>query len=182
MAGILIASFGMILMTLPSASLHELSAISRGDFLSILCAATFALHIVVISHFSPLRGFEPIAVTQITTAAILGVAFFRIAEPFRLHMTPGLAAAVLITGLFATALAFTAQAWAQQYTPANRAAVIFALEPVVAWLTSYLLTGETMTRVGMAGAVLILAGILLVELKRSQGEEHHKRGVASFDV
>jgi drug/metabolite transporter (DMT)-like permease len=88
---------------------------------------------------------------------------------------------VLITGLLATALAFTTQAWAQQYTPANRAAVIYALEPVVAWLTSYALTGETISRLGVAGAGLILAGILLVELKRIEGERHHKRGIASLD-
>jgi drug/metabolite transporter (DMT)-like permease len=45
-----------------------------------------------------------------------------------------------------------------------------------------MLTGETMARTGVAGAGLILAGILLVELKRIQGERHHKRGVASLDV
>jgi drug/metabolite transporter (DMT)-like permease len=172
----------MILMTLPSSSSRDFLAMNRGDLLSVLCAATFALHIVVIAHFTRLQGFEPIAVTQIATAALLGACLFRIAEPVRLNMTIGVAAAVLVTGLFATALAFTTQAWAQQYTPANRAAVIYALEPVVAWLTSYLLTGETMTRVGIAGAALILAGILLVELKRIEGEKHHNRGVAPSDI
>jgi drug/metabolite transporter (DMT)-like permease len=81
-------------------------------------------------------------------------------------MTAGVAAAVLITGLLATALAFTTQAWAQQYTSSTRAALIFALEPLVAWLTSYVVTGEKMGGRGKVGAVMILAGILVVELKR----------------
>jgi drug/metabolite transporter (DMT)-like permease len=87
---------------------------------------------------------------------------------------------VLITGLLATALAFTTQAWAQQYTSASRAALIFALEPLVAWVTSWLTTGETLANRGILGAGLILAGILLVELKRTKPERHLKRGAVSL--
>jgi drug/metabolite transporter (DMT)-like permease len=162
--GILIASLGMVLMTLPSLRFE----MNRGDLLSFLCAVTFALHIVIIGHFSPLIGFESLAVLQIAVAGAWGSLLFGFAEPLRFHLTTGVAAAVLITGLLATALAFTAQAWAQQYTSATRAALIFALEPVVAWLTSWLLTGETMPDRGKVGAGMILAGILLVELKKGR--------------
>jgi drug/metabolite transporter (DMT)-like permease len=74
-------------------------------------------------------------------------------------------AAVLITGLLATALAFTTMAWAQKYTTATRSALIFTLEPVVAWITSWVLTGETLPMRAAAGGGMILAGILLVELR-----------------
>jgi drug/metabolite transporter (DMT)-like permease len=177
-AGILIASFGMILMTLPSVLFGF--EMGRGDFLSFLCAVTFALHIVVIGHYSPMIGFEPLAVVQLGTAAALGLLAVWFAEPIRFHATPAVAGAVLITGLLATALAFTTQAWAQQYTSASRAALIFALEPVIAWATSWLLTGETMAGRGMAGAGLILSGILLVELKRTKPERHQKKGAVSL--
>jgi drug/metabolite transporter (DMT)-like permease len=73
-------------------------------------------------------------------------------------------------------------AWAQQYTSATRAALIFALEPVVAWLTSFLLTGETMSGRGIFGAVLIIAGIVTVELKRMDVQEHLRERVADPDV
>ena len=106
------------------------------------------------------------AVVQIATAAVLGSVFVWFAEPIRFHLTPGVAAAVLVTGLLATALAFTTQAWAQQYTSSTRAALIYTLEPPVAWLTSYALTGEKMANRGKVGAGLILAGILVVELTR----------------
>ena len=74
-------------------------------------------------------------------------------------------AAILITGVFATALAFTFQAWAQRYTTSTRTALIFMPEPVFAWITSCLLAGETLSARAAAGAGLILAGILAVELK-----------------
>jgi drug/metabolite transporter (DMT)-like permease len=163
-AGVLIASLGMALMTLPAGSF----GMSRGDLFSFLCAVVFALHIVVVSHYSPMIGFETIAVVQVMSAAVLGILSFRFFGPVRFHATPEVAAAVLITGLAATALAFTAMAWAQQYTTATRAALIFALEPVVAWTTSYVLTGEAMTGRGKTGAGLILGGVLLVELRAAR--------------
>jgi drug/metabolite transporter (DMT)-like permease len=139
---------------------------SRGDLLSFLCAVTFAVHIVIIGHYSQLHGLESLAVVQIATAAVLGAASVWFAEPIRFHLTPGVAAAVLVTGLLATALAFTTQAWAQQYTSSTRAALIFALEPLVAWITSYTMTGDKMANRGKVGAGMILAGILVVELTR----------------
>jgi len=163
--GILAASAGMALMTFPAAHI----TINRGDLFSFLCALVFALHLVVIGHYSPVVGFEALAVTQVLTAAVLGCALAGLLKPFSLpakfHMGPQVAVAVLVTGLLATALAFTVMAWAQQYTSATRSALIFSLEPVVAWFTSWLLTGEVLSTRAIGGAALILAGILLVELK-----------------
>jgi drug/metabolite transporter (DMT)-like permease len=159
--GILIASFGMALMTLPPGKFE----ISRGDLLTLMCALTFALHIVVIGHFAPIHGFAPMAVIQTMVAAGLGIATFWFAEPVRFHFTLAVAGAVVATGLLATALAFTTMAWAQQYTSPTRTALIFALEPVVAWFTSYLLAGELLTNRAKIGAGLIFGGILLVEIR-----------------
>lgn len=164
--GILIASLGMALMTLPPGRFQ----ISHGDLLSFLCAVVFALHIVVISHYSPAVGFQTMAVMQVVTAAVLGMGSVFLAEPLRFHASVGVATAVLITGLLATALAFTTMAWAQQYTTATRSALIFSLEPVVAWLTSWLITGETLSNRGRWGAALILAGVLLVEVRFGRNE------------
>jgi drug/metabolite transporter (DMT)-like permease len=79
--------------------------------------------------------------------------------------TPLLIGAVLITGVLATAVAFSLQSWAQRYTEPSKTAILFTLEPVFAWLTSYLVEGELLSVAAGFGAVLILAGILLVELK-----------------
>ena len=81
---------------------------SRGDFLSFLCAVTFALHIVVIGHFSPHHGIRNASGDPgCRRRRCSGLASFWFAEPVRFHLTPGVAAAVLVTGLLATALAFT---------------------------------------------------------------------------
>src|SRR5579863_278081 len=59
-AGILIASLGMMLMTVSLPSDFRLG-VSRGDLLSFLCAVTFAFHIVVIGHYTQIHGFESLA-------------------------------------------------------------------------------------------------------------------------
>ncbi len=163
--GVAVASAGMALMTLPPGSGWRWE-MSSGDLLTVFCAIAFAIHIVVVGHYSQLEGFQSLAVIQIASAAALASFFLWFAEPVRMHFTPAVALAVLITGLLATALAFTTQAWAQQYTSATRAAFIYTLEPPVAWLTSYLLTGEKISNRGKVGAGMILVGILAVELTR----------------
>ncbi len=180
-AGIVTASAGMVLMTLPRGLLTAGLDLGRGDFLTFICAVLFALHIVVLGHFSPIVGFESLAVIQVAVVAALALVSFSFGDDVTFRPGGGVIAAVLVTGLLATALAFTTMAWAQQYTTSTRTAIIFALEPLVAWVTSWLLTGEKLGIGGMTGAGLILAGILLVEirigepkaLKRAQLGEHH---------
>jgi drug/metabolite transporter (DMT)-like permease len=69
--------------------------------------------------------------------------------------------------VFTTAIAFSVQFWAQQFTTATHAALIFALEPVVTAVTSRIFQGERLGGRAMSGATLILIGILLAEIKAS---------------
>jgi drug/metabolite transporter (DMT)-like permease len=168
LAGAAVATAGMGLMTLGDESF----GVSRGDFLTILCAIAFAAHIISLGHYSRQASFELLSVTQIGMAALLAGSTCWWVEVPILRWRPEVWIAIAVTGLLGTALAFTVQAWAQQYTTSTRTAVIFALEPVFAWLTSFLLTGETLSGRAATGAFVILVGILLVELKPFETEPH----------
>lgn len=159
--GIAVATAGMALLTLEGGSL----AMGKGDLLTLACAGAFAAQIIVIGHYAARLGFGELSFVQIATVAVLSLAGCWVFEPVHVRWTTGLVAAILITGVLATALAFAVQAWAQQYTSPTRAALIFALEPVFAWITSFVLTGELLSVHATIGACLILVGILLVELK-----------------
>jgi len=159
--GLLAATAGMSLMTLEG----PIGSMNRGDVLTVGCAVAFAGHIVTLGHFSEKMSFEALSVIQVATAAALAGTLFWWVEPVRLVWRPGVAPAILVTGLLGTALAFTVQAWAQQFTSSARTALIFTLEPVFAWLTSYLFVGEGLSRRAAAGAALILGGVILVETK-----------------
>jgi drug/metabolite transporter (DMT)-like permease len=160
--GVLVATIGLALMTLEG----EIGTISRGDLLTLLCAFGFAAHIVTLSHFSGQMSFEFLSIMQVGAAAGLACSsFWWVEQPYYVVWRPAVICAILITGVLATALAFTVQAWVQPFTTSTRTALIFMLEPVFALLTSYLLAGEGLAARAAVGAVLILGGVLLVELK-----------------
>jgi drug/metabolite transporter (DMT)-like permease len=166
--GVVVATMGMVMLTAPS----SFAGIGRGDWLSFLCAVAFAGQVVAVSHAAGKGNFETLALVQMLTASVLSFASFRSLETPLLHWTPGVISAVLLTGLLASALAFSVQAWAQQFTSVTRAAIIYALEPVFAWITSWWLIGERLGLKESTGAALILLGILAVELKRGQTNAH----------
>jgi drug/metabolite transporter (DMT)-like permease len=105
----------------------------------------------------------------------VGAGTFWLAEPVRLHWTANVWLALLVTSLLATALAFSVQTWAQRFSSPTRTALIFSMEPVFAWATSYVVAGELLSRRGTLGAVLILAGILMVELKSTRNKKPDTR-------
>lgn len=164
--GILLAMFGLFLMTVPAGpqGLADFAMVNTGDVLTLACALAFAFQIVFLGRATQRFPFEQMAVMQIAVAAVLTAVASPVLEKPHLHLNETVVAAILITGILGTAVAFTVQAWAQQFTPATHAALIFTLEPVFGWLTSYLVIGERLGIRAGAGALLIVAGILLSEV------------------
>ncbi len=166
--GVSVATVGMGLLTLEG----PFGSISRGDLLTLFGAAAFAAHIVTLGHFSKSMGFELLSVAQVSAAAVSALSLVWWVEPTRIQWQPVVFWAILITGLLCTAMAFTVQTWAQRYTSATRTALIYALEPVFAWATSWVVLGESMSARAAAGAMMILAGVLLVEMKPFPARSH----------
>ena len=166
MAGVGTALAGLYLMTVPAGRGGlNLESINRGDLLTIGCAVCFALQIIYMGRAMQEHRFEQIATLQALVCAPLMWAIVPVAERWHIQWTAPVGWGILITGLLGTAAAFSIQAWAQQFTPPTHTALIFLLEPVFAWITSYLVLGENLGRRAGLGALLILGGILLSELK-----------------
>ncbi len=162
LTGIAIATVGMAVMTLPGIGRHF--HVNRGDLLTIGCAIAFAFQLLLLGYYSQREIFQAVALGQIACAALLSGCSL-LAEPPRAVWSGYPIFAVALTAIFATALAFALQTWAQKYTTATRTALIFALEPVFALITAVLVGREPLTGAAVAGGALILAGILAVELK-----------------
>jgi drug/metabolite transporter (DMT)-like permease len=166
-AGATIALTGTALLTLGArvriASLA--STLNPGDLLTFACAVCFALHVLSIAHAAPRVPFAQLALLQIGFAAIwmtLAAALLERNTP--IHWMPRLIVALAITAVFATAIAYSVQSWAQNYLPATHTALLLALEPVFAWLIAVLALHEHLDARSLEGALLILAGIALTEL------------------
>jgi len=169
LAGVILATVGLGLLSFAGTSLQ----MGIGDLLTIGCAVAYAVHIVVLGHYSRRMDHSWLALLQLGTCGVIGLSTFWWVEPSYVKWSGRVWLALAVTSLLATALAFAIQTWAQRHTSATRAAIIFSLEPVFAWVTAFLVAGEVLTGRSVVGAFLILAGILLVELKPARVGEHH---------
>ncbi|HEY3174589.1 MAG TPA: DMT family transporter [Candidatus Polarisedimenticolia bacterium] len=159
--GAALALAGLHLLTNPTGSG---GGFGRGEFLTLLCAVAFSGHLLAVDHYTRRFSRPAIAFLQVAMVGALGLAPALLLEPMRLRATPGLLAALAVTSLMGTALAFWVLNMVQAWTTPSRAAIIFAAEPVFAALTSWVVEEEVLRGAAMAGAALILAGMLWAEI------------------
>jgi drug/metabolite transporter (DMT)-like permease len=167
---IVLATAGIGLMSIDPATL----SMNFGDVLTVGAALMFAFQIVFVKRFSTEGEAIWMAWFQIAMTAVVSAA----ALPFEERMlvvTPRLVWALVITIFGATLAAYLLQSYGQRYTSANRAALIFATEPVFAGLTGYLYLGERMGARGWLGGALVLAAVLMAELKPGGQPEHSSK-------
>jgi drug/metabolite transporter (DMT)-like permease len=137
----------------------ELS-MNAGDALTLGCAALFGVWIYLGGTFS--QRYDPVALTAAQLAVMALLAVPVVAAGGLGDVDGQVVAAVVVTGVLCSAVAFTLQLWGQRFVEPSRAAVILLFEPVVAGFVGYAV-GERLGAPGYAGAVVILGGILLAE-------------------
>ena len=164
--GALLAFLGLIFLTSqPGTGMAILSGMHLGEGLTLLCALAFAAHLLTLAHAAPQLSARRLGTLQIAFAALFMLFTLPLGGHPKLHLTPTAIFALALTALLATAAAFTIQSWAQQILPPTHTALILTLEPVFAALTSLLFFHERFGPRELLGAALILAGILLAELR-----------------
>jgi drug/metabolite transporter (DMT)-like permease len=162
--GVVVATGGLALL-----SLHGLS-VGTGEAITLLCALSFALHIVGLGEWSTSRDAYGLAVVQLATVAAVSIAA---SAPASLAPPPdaGVWGAVLLTALAATALGFFVQTWAQAHLAPSRAAVVMTMEPVFAGLFGVTVGSDRLSARLVVGALLVLAAMFLIELGPRHGQD-----------
>jgi drug/metabolite transporter (DMT)-like permease len=187
LAGVLLAFAGLFLLSGGAAGLQGQGAGHLGgDFLVFLCAVSFAAHILATSRYA--ADEDPIVLTTIQLAVVgllagaLTVASWLagLSELPELPREPRVLVALGVTAIFASALGFFIQTYAQTYSPPTRTAVILTMEPVFAGYFAYLWADERLSAAGWVGAGLILAGMLVTELLPGESRKwvHVEEGTA----
>jgi drug/metabolite transporter (DMT)-like permease len=134
-----------------------------GNLLVLAGTVAYAFQIAVTGRYAP--RYDPLALTFVQMAtALVGFGVIAVARG-ELEVPRGwtVIGALVVTGVFASALAYAIQTWAQRRTSATRVAVIYALEPLFAGLFGFLLAGDRLGALGWAGCAAILVGILVSE-------------------
>lgn len=155
--GAVVATVGLAVLALNGLSL------GYGEWLTLISALLFALHIVGLSAWATPREALGIAVVQMVGIAGISV-IATVPEGFK---TPSSASGwlmVLYLALISGALAMIVQSWAQSLLAASRAAIIMSTEPVWAAAFSITFLAEPLTWRVLVGGGLMLAAMLIVEL------------------
>ncbi len=164
-AGVSIATAGLYLLTMADSL-----SMNLGDLLVLFCAFAFAFHIILTDRYTNLYSAFILTGIQLSTVAGLSIISALIWEDWQRAFQPAfifkseVIFSLLITSVFATALAFLAQTAFQKYTNPTRVAIIYTMEPVFAAIAGVAWAGEHLTSTAWIGSALILAGMLLSEL------------------
>jgi len=155
---------GVALATLGLALLSGVQGGSPlGDLLVLAAAAVYSLQIVLMERYAP--RYDALAFTLVEmAAAFAGLLVVAIAAG-QLGVPRGWTVwgALIVTGVFASALAFLAQTWAQRRASATQTALAFSLEPVWAAFFGFTLAGDRLGATAWLGCAVIMAGIALAE-------------------
>ena len=152
------------LIGLYSLCIKENFEISRGDFLILMCAVCFSIHILVIDKFSPLVDGVRMSCIQFFVAGILGIITMFIFENPELANLIQAYSPILYAGVMSSGVAYTLQIIGQKYTSPVMATLIMSLESVFAALSGWLILGEILSVKELIGCVLVFAGIIIAQL------------------
>ncbi len=169
---VLLAAVGLGVLTLEGFS------VGYGEFLTLVAALLYALHIVGLGAWSKPDQALGMSIVQIIVIAVIcfvGSAPNGIVWPDRW----GDWLAILYMAAIAGALSMIGQTWAQAHLSPTRTAIIMTMEPVFAAFFAVLLGGESVTGRMLVGGLLVVSAMLLVELlprRRIEGEVTHLAG------
>ena len=156
---VVIAILGLYLLCMSGSLKLEL-----GDFLVLLCAFAFSVHIMVIDYFSPkVDGVKMSCIQFFTCSLLSAVAMFLFEKP----NLPDILSAwlpILYAGVLSSGVGYTLQIIAQKNTNPTVASLLMSLESVFAVLAGWVLLGQKLSLRELLGCVLVFAAILLVQL------------------
>jgi drug/metabolite transporter (DMT)-like permease len=134
-----------------------------GDLLALGGAACFGLHVALLDRYSKQHHAGALVFGQLLAATLIFTPTW-LAVRGPAWPPPDVWPALLITGVVATALAFFVQTYVQQRLSAVETAIIILTEPLFAAIFGYLLHGDRLNRLQIAGASLMLTAIFVIEL------------------
>lgn len=158
-AGACMAVVGLYLL-----SVTEGFALAPGDFLELVGAFFWAVHVLILGWLSPKVRRVRLACIQFSVCAFLSLVTAGFLEPVTAEGLRLAAIPILYGGLLSVGVAYTLQVVAQRHAPPVHAAVILSLEAVFAAVAGWILLGEVLDLRAIVGCGLMLAGMLTAQL------------------
>ncbi len=159
--GIILATMGLLLLSYSGG----MFSFNTGDFITIISTVCYAWQLLFTGSYVKKYDATLLSIVQLFFVAIFGFVFAFVFEPVPSNVSLLSFGSLLFSAVPCTAFAFWVQTTIQQYTPASHIALVITMEPVFGAVTSYLLLGELLGIRGILGGILIVAAMLITELR-----------------
>lgn len=167
--GIVIAVIGLYLLCI-----HGDFSIQFSDVLLLFCAFLFAVHILVIDHFSPLAdGVRMSCIQFFVCSALSFIPMFFVDMGHSLSgieawapalLNPSAWIPILYAGVLSCGVAYTLQIVGQQGVNPTVASLLMSLESVFSVLAGWVILGEALSPRELLGCVLIFGAVILAQI------------------
>ena len=158
--GVVLATIGLYMLCMTSESF----SLSKGDFLVLICAGFFSLHILIIDYFSPKVDGVRMSCIQFFVCGIISVIIAFIFESPSLSAILSGWLPILYAGVLSCGVAYTLQIVGQKNMDPTVASLILSLESVFSVLAGWLILNQTMTLREFSGCGLMFLAIILAQL------------------
>ncbi|MDD6816772.1 MAG: DMT family transporter [Firmicutes bacterium] len=155
-----LGAVGLYLLCMTDASF----SLQFGDMLVLLCAVAFAVHILVIDHFSPKADGVKISCVQFLVSGVLGIICMFLFETPDLGNILACWLPILYAGVLSCGVAYTLQVVAQADADPTAASLILCLESVFAVISGAILLHESMSPRELMGCAVIFAAVIISNL------------------
>ena len=139
-------------------------ALGKGDILVLLCAVVFAVHILVVDHFSAKTDGVRMSCIQFLVCGLLSGVCMLLTEHPEMRLILQAWQPILYAGVFSCGVGYTLQIVGQKGTDPTVASLILSLESVVSVLAGWLLLGQRLSVRELGGCALMFAAILLAQM------------------
>ncbi len=149
--------------------------LNPGDLLVLAGAVLWALHVITVGMAIKEVPLLPFSIGQYTVTGVLSLAIGLIFESQTVPALASLGWTVIYGGILSIAIGYTLQSRAQKMAPPADTAIILSMEGVFAALFGHFWIGEQFVPPQLAGCVLILAAMLLVQSKTLRNQSKLKQ-------
>ena len=142
--------------------------INPGDLITIITAATYAIHVVLACRYVKKSDTLSIITYQFFAASVISIIAWLFTDQPSIEMSMKAGFSLLYLGLIGTLFCYFVTVWVQKYVSSLKVVIIFSLEPVFAAIFGYFIIHEVLNTKELAGAILILSGVIIHSILKNK--------------
>ncbi len=158
-AAVVLAVAGLYLLCM-----GERFVLERGDFYILLCALTFAFHILAVGYYATRTDGIKLSCLQFLISGAVGMVFMFIFETPHIKDILACTFPILYAGIFSCGLAYTFQIIGQKHVDPTVASLLMSFESVFAALSGAIILGEHLSFKELSGCILMFSAVILAQL------------------